>query len=104
MSPSKDPAAQRRITYDLGSKADAAPPTADSLLVSMRKDNTPGTVYHVVAARQVKSTKYPHRYALTVVRAPDLLADVVIRRRRILIRGKQAFPLYWYSRTRKPRP
>lgn len=104
MSQASGSEATRRITYDLGSKADAAPPTADSILVSMRKNNTPGTVYHVVAARQVKSTKYPHRYVLTVVRAPDLLAEVVISRRRILIRGKQAFPLYWYSRTRKPRP
>lgn len=94
-----NPDKSRKLTYDLA--AHVAPPTLGSMLVSISKETTPGSVYQVVKVRKVQSEQHPFRYVLHVLRAPELLQHVVMKGQRVYVRGKQAYSLRWCSRKKK---
>lgn len=100
---SGDELAFRQISYDLPPAA--APPAADTFLVSLGKRGI-GSVYHIVSVR-ARRVQQPTccRYFLQVLPAPDMVPYTQFhgegQQPCVTVKGAPAAPLYWYPRTKK---
>lgn len=86
----------KRLTYDLDDEAPT--PEPDQFLVTLTKQRTVSTIYHIAEVRQVKTKDGSRRYSLGVYTANDLKPHTVVTDDKITVKGETAFQLTWYPR------
>jgi hypothetical protein len=89
----------KTITYTVDEQ-DAAP-EVDQFLVTRTRAGQPSTVYHIA---EVKPTRGPHTFKLSVYTAADLKPYARVEGDKVYVREEKAWLLVWNSRKKKHEP